>query len=150
MTQPYSFTRIGYAYVPTTNLDSSIDWYTRNLSFALMSKFEDRGSNLAVLHHPHVHAIALLLIETTDKQSLEIARNGKPFPILALNCPDIEHTHAQLQANGVDVGELQQLGNGEAKSFFFRDDQGNFLEATWSIWDPLDELKSPFPPVEEG
>ncbi len=59
MKRPFTFSQIGYVYVPTTNIEASISWYTENLSFKLMNKFEDRGSYLAVLHHPHQHSIAL-------------------------------------------------------------------------------------------
>jgi len=139
-----AFTQIGYVYVPTSNIDESIDWYTRNLNFQLKDKFIDRGSFLAVLHHPHQHSIALLLIETEDAGRLEISRNGKAFPIMAINCPDIEYTHRFLQDNGNKVEDLHTLGAGEAKYFYFRDNQGNLLEAAWSIWDPKDEVKEEF------
>ncbi|MDR9856538.1 VOC family protein [Paenibacillus sp. VCA1] len=140
----FSFLRIGYVYVPTTRIDESIAWYTQHLDFKLMEKFEDRGSFLAVLHHPHVNSIALLLIETRDKEPLEIRRNGQPFPIMALNCEDIEHTYDQLKSAGVQVDELRTLGQGEAKYFYFRDPEGNLLEAAWSKWDPQDEIKEHF------
>lgn len=100
MRREFAFTRIGYVYVPTTKIDESITWYTENLDFKLMNKFQDRGSFLAVLHHPHQNSIALLLIETKDKQPLEIIRNGNYFPIMALNCPDIERTHQLLRDKG--------------------------------------------------
>jgi len=138
------FTQIGYVYVPTSNIDESIAWYTEHLSFRLKEKFEDRGSCLAVLHHPHKHAIALLLIETEDGDRLEISRNGRPFPIMAINCPDIERTHERLRNRGVEAEEVRTLGAGEAKYFYFRDNQGNLLEAAWSIWDPQDEIKEEF------
>ncbi|WP_026478764.1 VOC family protein [Alkaliphilus transvaalensis] len=144
MEKKFKFTRIGYAYIPTSNLERSIDWYTKHLEFKLMDKFEDRGSFLAVLHHPHKHAIGLLLIETKDKQSLQISRNGEAFPIMAFNCPDIDYTHKTLRANGVEVGDLHSLGNGEAKYFYFRDQEGNLLEAAWSLWDTKDEIKEGF------
>jgi len=144
MSQPFAFSRIGYVYVPTTRIDESVAWYTRHLSFRLMNRFEDRGSELAVLHHPHLHSIALLLIETKDRQPLAIMRNGNPFPIMALNCPDIEYTYRQLKELGVEVGELNTLGAGEARYFYFRDNEGNLLEAAWSIWDPQDEMKEDF------
>ncbi|CAH0118651.1 MULTISPECIES: VOC family protein [unclassified Paenibacillus] len=144
MNGKFAFSRIGYVYVPTAQIDESIAWYTSNLEFKLINKFQDRGSYIAVLHHPHQHSIALLLIETTDKKPLEIARNGQPFPIMALNCPDIEFTHRQLQDKGWEVGELHTLGNGEAKYFYFRDNEGNLLEAAWSVWDPIDEFKADF------
>jgi len=144
MPSEFAFTRIGYVYVPTTNIDDSIQWYTKNLQFKLMNKFIDRGSFLAVLHHPHKNSIALLLIETADKKILEISRNGQPFPIMAINCPNIEYTHGYLKDNGVPVDELQTLGAGEAKYFYFRDNEGNLLEAAWSIWDPKDEIKDDF------
>lgn len=140
----FKFSRIGYVYVPTSDIDATIDWYTRHLSFKLMNKFPDRGSTLAVLHHPHTHSIALLLVETRDDARLEISRNGRPYPIMAINCPDIAYTHRSLQAGGVAVEPLQTLGAGEAKYFYFRDNQGNLLEAAWSIWDPVDTYKDDF------
>ncbi|WP_152393281.1 VOC family protein [Paenibacillus guangzhouensis] len=144
MNQDFTFSRIGYVYVPTTRIDESIAWYTENLDFKLMNKFQDRGSFIAVLHHPHKNAIALLLIETTNKQAMEIIRNERPFPIMALNCPDIDYTHKLLGDRGIEVEELHTLGTGEAKYFYFRDNEGNLLEATWSIWDPKDEIKEDF------
>ncbi|OZB96188.1 VOC family protein [Paenibacillus sp. XY044] len=144
MSQTFAFSRIGYVYVPTTRIDESIAWYTENLDFKLMNKFQYRGSFIAVLHHPHQHSIAMLLIETGDKQPLEIMRNGKPFPIMAMNCPDIEYTHQLLTDKGLVVEDLQTLGAGGAKYFYFRDNQGNLLEAAWSKWDPQDEMKEDF------
>ncbi|MCM3699424.1 VOC family protein [Paenibacillus macerans] len=144
MNLKFAFSRIGYVYVPTTQIDESIAWYTENLEFKLMNKFQERGSFVAVLHHPHKNSIALLLIETDDKKSLEIMRNGKPFPIMAINCPDIEYTHKLLKDKGIMVEDLHTLGAGEAKYFYFRDNEGNLLEAAWSIWDPEDEIKEEF------
>ncbi|QGQ96418.1 VOC family protein [Paenibacillus psychroresistens] len=144
MSNGFVFTRIGYVYIPTSNLDDSIEWYTHNLDFRLMNKFQDRGSFLAVLQQPHKNSIALLLIETEDSNRLEISRNGKPFPIMAINCIDIEFTHSYLKGNGIEVEDLKTLGAGEAKYFYFRDNQGNLLEVAWSIWDPKDEIKEEF------
>ncbi|WP_274362326.1 VOC family protein [Paenibacillus thermotolerans] len=149
MNQEFGFSRIGYVYVPTTRMDESIAWYTHNLDFKLMDKFQDRGSFIAVLQHPHKNSIALLLIETKEKQSLEIMRNGKPFPIMALNCPDIEYTYKLLKDKGIMVDDLHTLGAGEAKYFYFRDNEGNLLEAAWSIWDPKDEIKEDFITIKE-
>lgn len=146
MKSNYLFNRIGYVYVPTSDIDASIQWYANHLSMKLMNKFADRGSYLAVLHHPHQHSIALVLIETEDRDRLEIARNGRPFPIMAIQCSDIEHTYQSLKDQGVEVDSLETLGTGEAKYFYFRDDQGNLLEAAWSIWDPEDEYKDDFVP----
>ncbi|MCD9025474.1 VOC family protein [Cohnella silvisoli] len=144
MNQQFAFSRIGYVYVPTTQIDESIAWYIENLEFKLMDKFQDRGSNLAVLHHPHKNSIALLLVETTNRNPLEITRNGNPFPIMALNCPNIEYTYNLLKDKGINVEELKTLGAGEAKYFYFRDNEGNLLEGAWSIWDPQDEIKEDF------
>jgi len=141
--ESFHFTQIGYVYVPTSNIDESIEWYTGNLSFQLQNKFRDRGSMIAVLHHPYEHSIALLLIETEDAHRLEISRNGMPFPIMSLACPNIEETYQQLKENGVDVGDLlvpapelrdgkvvpEDLKSEDAKYFYFRDNEGNLLEA---------------------
>ncbi|MFC7680691.1 VOC family protein [Paenibacillus sp. GCM10028914] len=144
MSHNYLFTRVGYVYIPSSNIDASIEWYTKHLDFKLINKFEDRGSFLAVLHHPGQYSIAVLLVETEDKSRLQISRNGQPFPVLAINCPNIEHTHDYMNQNGLDVDELHILGDGEAKYFYFRDDQGNLLEAAWSKYDPVEAMKEGF------
>lgn len=141
MSRAINCTRIGYVYLPTTDLQQSVAWYTANLGFELINSFEDRGSMLAVLHHPHKHAPALLLIETRDAQRLELSRNGRGFPVMAIACLDIEKAHRDLTAAGGEVEDLHVLGNGEAKYFYFRDDQGHLLEAAWSIWDTEDEFR---------
>lgn len=138
------FSRVGYSYLPTTKIDDSINWYTKNLGLKLISKFEDRGSYIAVLHYPHKNAIALVLIETEDCRPLEIIRNGNKFPVMAMDCPNIEYTHKILKENGVEVEDINVLGNGEAKYFYFKDNEGNLLEATWSIWDVKDDIKEDF------
>lgn len=138
------FARIGYTYLPTTKIDDSINWYTKNLGLKLISKFEDRGSFIGVLHYPHKNAIALVLIETEDYKPLEIIRNGRKFPVMSMDCPDIEYTHKILKDNGVEVEDINILGNGEAKYFYFKDNEGNLLEAAWSIWDVKDEIKEDF------
>ncbi|MFK7692768.1 VOC family protein [Paenibacillus sp. HJGM_3] len=145
MENKFKFSRIGYVYVPATRIDESIEWYTRHLDFRLIDKFHEQGSYLAVLHHPHQHSIALLLVETAEHKPLAIARNGTSFPIMALNCPDIEFTHRRLSEDGINPEPLMSIGDGgEAKYFFFRDPDGNLLEAAWSIWDPQDDYKEDF------
>ncbi|MBY0594995.1 VOC family protein, partial [Bacillus bingmayongensis] len=136
MLNQFLFTRVGHNYIPTTNIDTSIKWYTQNLGLKLINKFEDRGSYIAVLHYPHKNAIATLLIQTENNNPLEIIRNEKAFPVIALNCEDIEYTHNQLKEKGIEVEDIKVLGQGEAKYFYFRDNEENLLEATWSIWDP--------------
>ncbi len=138
------FTRVGYSYLPTTKMEDSINWYTKNLRLKLMSQFEDRGSNIGVLQFPHKNAIAVVLIETQDYRPLEIIRNGTKFPVMAMNCPDIEYTHKILKENSIEVEDIKILGNGEAKYFYFKDNEGNLLEATWSKWDLEDEIKEDF------
>lgn len=138
------FNRVGYSYLPTTKMDDSINWYTKNLGLKLINKFEDRGSLIAVLHYPHKNAIALVLIKTKNFKPLEIMRNDTEFPVIAMNCQNIEYTHKILKENGVEVDNINVLGKGDAKYFYFRDNEGNLLEAAWSIWDPEDEIKEDF------
>ncbi|MCL6571652.1 MAG: VOC family protein [Bacillus sp. (in: Bacteria)] len=140
MQTQYLFNRVGCHYISTTNIDESIEWYTKKLGLKFINQFQDRGSFMAVLHYPHKNAIATVLIETKDQQPLEIIRNGILFPIASLACENIEYTHRQLIENEVAVQELITLGNGEAKYFYFRDNMNNLLEASWSIWDQVDEF----------
>lgn len=138
------FTRVGYSYLPTTKIDESINWYIKILGLKLVDKFEDRGSFIGVLHYPHKNAIAIVLIETNDHKPLEIIRNGRKFPVMAMNCLDIEYTHKELKEKGVEVEDINILGEGKAKYFYFKDNEGNLLEAAWSIWDQEDEFKLDF------
>lgn len=140
----FAFTRVGYVYLPTTDIGGSVLWYTEKLGLQLVQKFEDRGSLIAVLHFPHKHAIAVVLVDTKDDEPLSIVRNGSPYPVLTMNCPDIEYTHQYLMEHQVEVQEIHSLGSGEAKYFYFKDDQGNLLEAAWSKWDTGDEIKDSF------
>ena len=144
MKNQLSFTRIGSVYVPTTNIEAAIEWYTKNLQFKCVNKFEELGTTLGILHHPHVHSIAMVLIQTLDHLPLQISMNGKPFPIMSIHTPDIDHTHHLLRKKGVEVGKIHILGNNDAKYFHFKDKEGNLLEAAWSIWDPVDEIKEGF------
>lgn len=144
MKKNFLFTQIGYAYLPTTDIDGTSQWYEKHLELKLMDKFEDRGSLIAILHYPHKHAIALVLVETKESHPLFIMRNGSPYPVLTMNCPNIEYTYRQLKESNVEVQEIQSLGSGEAKYFYFKDDQGNLIEAAWSQWDQADEVKNGF------
>lgn len=144
MKRNFLFSQIGYNYLPATDIESAIQWYEKYLELKLVDKFEDRGSMIAIMHYPHKHAIALVLIETRERCPLSIIRNGLPHPVFTMNCPDIEYTHQQLKERNIEVQDIHSLGDGEAKYFYFKDNQGNLLEAAWSKWDPADELKEGF------
>lgn len=135
------FTQIGYTYLSTADIEDSIQWYEKHLGLKCIDEFEDRGSLIAIMHYPHKHSIALVLVETQACSPLYIMRNGSPYPVFTMNCPDIEYTYRKLKEYYVDVQEIHCLGEGEAKYFYFKDNQGNLLEAAWSRWDPTDELK---------
>lgn len=128
MNKPLLFTRVGYAYLPTTSIEASVSWYVNHLELKLVNQFEDRGSRIAVLRYPHKQAIAVVLIETTESKPLEINRNGTAFPVMAMNCPDIEYSYRKLKESGVTiVKELSSLGAGEARYFYFRDNEGHLF-----------------------
>lgn len=137
-------TQVGYVYLPTTDIEKTVRWYRENLGLQVVNQFEDRGSQIAVLHFPHKQAIAIVLVETTDNKPLSIVRNAHPYPVFTINCPDIAFTHQYLSDRGVQVEEIHSLGKGEAKFFYFQDDQGNLLEAAWSQWDLVDAVKDSF------
>lgn len=40
------FTRVGHHYIPTSNIDDSIEWYKNKLGLKFITKFEDRGSRI--------------------------------------------------------------------------------------------------------
>ncbi|MCK0471049.1 VOC family protein [Halalkalibacter sp. APA_J-10(15)] len=130
---PSLFSRVGYVYMPTTNMDESIRWYEENLGFTLEgNKFRD-GSNdfdVAVLMLPEGNTVVLLV--EIHNQSFE--NQDKTVPTLALTCPDLQSTHHMLQERGVDVSEII-VRSEDAKYFIIKDPSGNVIEAAWSIWD---------------
>ncbi len=69
---------------------------------------------------------------------------GSPFRLWPLIAQTLSTPHRSLKDSGVEVDELHTLGDGEAKYFYFRDNEGNLLEGAWSIWDPVDEIKEDF------
>lgn len=133
------FTRLGWKYIPVKNIEYSINWYSQVLGLEFKQKFIDRhfqSSHIAVFHFPKLPKVALLLVETTEENFHYYIREGEKYPIVALNCEDIEYTYERFIEKGVEiVGELVTLGNGEAKYFYFKDPDGNLIEAAWSIWD---------------
>lgn len=133
------FTRLGFTYLPVTDLRQSISWYQTMLGAEFKHMFIDRPdyarSRVAVLHFPASDTTALLLFEAEDDNLHHFQRRGKKFPLFALGCKDIEATHQYLKSQGVAVEEIHTLGDNEAKYFYFRDLCGNYIEASWSIWD---------------
>jgi len=149
MSKPLLHTRVGYVYLPTIDIERTARWYAQHLGLQVIDTFEDRGSRVAILHSPHKHAIAIVLVETGEDKPLSLSRNGSPFPVMSIQCPDLEYTHQYLREHQVEVEAIHTLGAGEAKYFYFKDDQGHLLEASWSQWDTVDELKASFLNKEE-
>lgn len=144
MNKQLLFTKVGYVYLPTNDMEKSILWYTENLGLELKEKFKDQGSFIAVLNYPYKDSVDIILVETVDQRPLEIMRNGSKHSVLSMNCLDIEHTHKLLKEKGVAVENIQTVGEDKIKYFYFKDDQGNLLEASWSkqyTIDDLDDIK---------
>ncbi len=132
--QKVLFSRIGYMYLPTNNIDETIEWYQNKLGFKLkVPKFRDDIGYVAVVSLMEGNVV-LLLVETSDTTTADFLRNGKPYQTITLNCPDLEYTHKSLMNNGVQVTQIYNRGE-DAKYFVFTDPSGNHIEAAWSIWD---------------
>lgn len=92
-------TGFSHIYHRTRDLDEAIEWYTRNLGFKLLRKFEMRGTPSAYVELDNV----LLELSTIADPA------GLPGPAgerrLGLRATDIDAVFAQLKANGVQVLE---------------------------------------------
>ncbi|MFC0212269.1 VOC family protein [Paenibacillus chartarius] len=100
------FSRVGYIHYPTKDFDRSVAWYTDILGFRLRTIL-DQG------------------VSRSPEEREAIFNFGDPAS---------PHNVAFLLIErGVEVGDI--IGNHEAKSFLFKDPDGNVLEAAWSIWD---------------
>ena len=129
-------TGFSHIYHRLRDLDEGIEWYTKNLGFKLLRKFEMRGTKSAYVELDNV----LLELSTMADPSALPGPEGERR--LGLSTTDIDAVFAQLKANGVEILNDPR----EARTFWGR--QGAIKDPSGYIitlreWDDPDHPRYP-------
>ena len=89
-------TGISHIYLPSRDLDESIDFYTRHLGFRLLRKYRMNGRESAYVE------LGSILLELTPSDTTP-DREGRTELRIGLAVPDVAAAIAELKANGVPV-----------------------------------------------
>jgi catechol 2,3-dioxygenase-like lactoylglutathione lyase family enzyme len=112
---------INLVVIPSTDQDRAIEFY-ESLGFEKRSDVPFGGDYRWVEVYPP---------NGTTGIALAPPRPGDPTAVqtgISLTTDDIDATHAQLKASGVDVdGEVSRMGDPVPPLFWFRDPDGNTL-----------------------
>jgi predicted enzyme related to lactoylglutathione lyase len=112
---------INLIVIPSTDQDRAIQFY-ESLGFEKRSDVPFGGDYRWVEVYPP---------NGTTGIALAPPRSGDPTAVqtgISLTTDDIDATHAQLKASGVDVdGEVSRMGDPVPPLFWFRDPDGNTL-----------------------
>jgi catechol 2,3-dioxygenase-like lactoylglutathione lyase family enzyme len=114
--------QINLVIIPSTDQDRSIRFYEDALGFEKRTDVAFGGDYRWVEVYPP---------NGTTGIALAPPREGDPTAVqtgISLSTDDIDATHAQLQASGVDVDpEVSRMGGPVPPMFWFRDPDGNTL-----------------------
>jgi catechol 2,3-dioxygenase-like lactoylglutathione lyase family enzyme len=107
--------------IPSTDQDKSVEFYEA-LGFEKRTDIPFGGSYRWVEVYPP---------SGTTGIALAPPREGEPTGVqtgISLATDDVDATHAELKAGGVDVdAEVMRMGDPVPPMFFFRDQDGNTL-----------------------
>jgi catechol 2,3-dioxygenase-like lactoylglutathione lyase family enzyme len=126
-------TEVGTVFVPVADGDAALAFYTEVLGFEKRAEFSYGDGDRWLEVAPSGGGIALALVATEGHPG------GRDRTLCALSCGDIDATHAELAAKGVEVDPIGResstraglfLTEARIKSpvppqFFFRDPDGN-------------------------
>ncbi len=107
--------RIDCTFIPVKNLTDSIDWYVNKLGCkfiwqdgdyaALNVNMSQEGQGNVVSGHAMI-----TLVQTEDVVPMTFTYQQTSHAMINFYTSDIEHTHATLSANGVQVSEVKDRG----------------------------------------
>ncbi len=113
---------INLVMVPSADQDKSIEFYEQALGFEKRADVPFGGSYRWVEVYPPSGTTGIAL--APPREGVTTARDTG----ISLKTGDIESTHAQLKAAGVDVdAEISRMGDPVPPMFWFRDPDGHTL-----------------------
>ncbi|PLR74800.1 VOC family protein [Bacillus sp. UMB0728] len=123
--------RVGTAYIPVKDVQTSADWYAGKLGAELNYIDEDKAIlNLANQSFFLVKAAESQSANFTDASGTE--RFSLTFEVDGVDA--LEAVHQELSENGVHTGEIEERGHA-GRNFVFRDPNGNLFDV-WSELSP--------------
>ena len=118
--------KILHTCLNVTDLDKSIDFYTKELGLQFVSRREVKQNNAEIAFLKDNAAGALELTHWRDKKSLA---EGDNFDHIAFETDNIDTRIAELRNHGVSIAmEPFSLQGSSHKIAFIKDPDGNWLE----------------------
>jgi len=113
-------TEVGRVMVPVSDQDKAIEFYTGKLGFELRADVAYGDGDRWIEVGPPGGQAAIALVPPMEGESAGIKTR------VALGTDDIDATHAELLAQGVDVDpQVMRMGDPVPPMFMFRDLDGN-------------------------
>lgn len=118
--------KILHTCLNVSNLDRSIDFYTKELGLKFVSRREIKQNNAEIAFLEDNESGALELTHWRDKGPLA---EGDNFDHIAFETERIDATIDELRAHGVTIAmEPYSLQGSSSKIAFVKDPDGNWLE----------------------
>lgn len=118
--------------IRTSNMDRSIDFYTRLLGFRLLGRQEIRQNNaeIAFLQDPEGRGSKLeLTFYRNQKKFIQPEYENRLFDHIALEIPDMKQTVSMLRREKVTItDEPFRLGSAGPLIAFIEDHDGTLIE----------------------
>lgn len=122
-------TRISSVEVPVSNLESSIEWYTKIIGLEVQHK--DSHSAMLTFNEVGVPGVFLVETESMEKLQFKNTRTDINHSVIDFFTSDLEGYYNFLIEQGIEVGKLNMhSGFG---GFGFKDHDGNILSACNAI-----------------
>ena len=118
--------KIAHTCLNVTNLDRSIDFYSKQMGLNFVSRREIKRNNAEIAFLRDEAGGAIELTHWRDKKTLA---EGDNFDHIAFDVPDVQGTVERLRAQGVTIAmEPYSLQDSSTKLAFVKDPDGNWLE----------------------
>lgn len=118
--------RILHTCLNVSDIDRSIDFYSKQLGLKLTSRREVKQNNAEIAFLKDESGAAIELTHWRDKKSLT---DGDNFDHIAFGLDDVATAVEQLRGRGVTIAmEPFSLQGSSSKIAFIKDPDGNWLE----------------------
>ena len=118
--------KIAHTCLNVTNLDRSIDFYSKQMGLNFVSRREIKQNNAEIAFLRDEAGGAIELTHWRDKKTLT---EGDNFDHIAFDVQDVQGTVERLRAQGVTIAmEPYSLQGSSTKLAFVKDPDGNWLE----------------------
>jgi catechol 2,3-dioxygenase-like lactoylglutathione lyase family enzyme len=140
---PFSVTKIGHVVFNVTDIERSLDFYTRVLGFEVSDVYPDSmmpGRMIFLRFNPDHHGIALVGNAAAESNSTEL--HHMAFEVATLD--EVFHARNHLEDYGVKIAFEGRRRAGAQIALEFSDPDGHRLEIYWGLDQvPLGEAARP-------